>query len=118
MLTNYLCFLAIFLNKTQLMLQALTHLKRTLQSTNKRNSEIAKVLLLFVSSYLVPFTKPPTPTPGTWHPKGHKQSPGFFHFLLRACVYSAPDLWALSPLPSQHLPIGSDNLFGFTLFDP
>ena len=60
---------------------------------------------------MLPLTRPSTPTPCLWHPKGHKQSPGFFHFLLRVCAYSTPDLGALSPIPRQDLSAGSDNLF-------
>lgn len=98
------------------MLSGLSNLKITLQSTNERNSGIAKGLLLFVNSYPSPVTRPPTPTPCSWHPLRHKQNIEFFRFLIWACVYSTHDLWALSPIPSQHLPIGPDSWLDFTPF--
>lgn len=99
-----------------LMFYKFTNLKIALQSTNPRNSGTAKVLLLLVDSYPVPLTRPSMPAPGCWHPKRHKVLDS--NFLLWAHVYLAPDLWALSAIPSQDLPLGPDKLFGFTPFYP
>lgn len=81
------------------MLEELTNLKIALQFTNERNSVIAKVVRLVVGFYPEPLTRPSIPSPCCSALK-QPQSPGFFHFLLWACVYSAPDLGVLSPFPA------------------
>lgn len=96
---TFLSFPAISKNKTMLMLEELTNLKIALQFTNERNSVIAKVVRLVVGFYPVPLTRPSIPSPCCSALK-QPQSPGFFYFLLWACVYSAPDLRVLSPFPA------------------
>lgn len=62
-----------------------------------------------------PLTRSSTPTPCRWHPKKHK-IPGFFHFLLWACVYSVPNLGVLSPTPSEDLSLGLTIYFALHCF--